>query len=132
MLLALASGDTEAGRVLKEAGLDPERIAAILRDEFRTTLASAGVQPLAEWHAVTEVSGAVSLGTSAKAALRRAIDAHHRTRRRRTRVDNFDVLIGILSAELGTVPRALAIAGIDRSELIARARAAAGMTAQTC
>jgi D-alanyl-D-alanine carboxypeptidase len=33
-----------------------------------------------------------------------------------------DLLAGILEAELGTVPRALAIAGIDRAALATRAR----------
>jgi hypothetical protein len=32
-----------------------------------------------------------------------------------------DLLAGILEAELGTVPRALAIAGVDRVVLVARA-----------
>jgi hypothetical protein len=30
-----------------------------------------------------------------------------------------DLLLGVLQAELGTVPRALAVAGTDRTELIA-------------
>lgn len=34
------------------------------------------------------------------------------------------LLIGILQANLGTVPRMLAIAGIDRGDLIERARQA--------
>jgi D-alanyl-D-alanine carboxypeptidase len=35
-----------------------------------------------------------------------------------------NLLIGILEAEVGTVPRALALAGIDRADLAERARQA--------
>jgi hypothetical protein len=38
---------------------------------------------------------------------------------------SIDLLAGILQAELGTVPRALAIARIDVAALVARARASA-------
>jgi D-alanyl-D-alanine carboxypeptidase len=42
----------------------------------------------------------------------RASAMRHRSRRAT------DLLVGILSAELGTVPRALALAGVDRTELL--------------
>ena len=42
------------------------------------------------------------------------------------RIAGGHLLLGVLAAEAGTVPRALAIAGIDRQEL--RARAAAGLS----
>ena len=38
----------------------------------------------------------------------------------RERLAVADALVGVLRAELGTVPRALAYAGVDRSALIAR------------
>jgi hypothetical protein len=90
------------------------------------------VQPLPDVPAATEPNCGVTFGTSAKAALRRALHAAHDGRRRRGRLDSVDLLIGILGAELGTVPRALAIAGIDRAALIARAREGVGMTVQPC
>jgi D-alanyl-D-alanine carboxypeptidase len=34
------------------------------------------------------------------------------------------VLLGVLAAEVGTVPRALALAGFDRADLLARTRRA--------
>lgn len=43
---------------------------------------------------------------------------------RRWRLDDLDILVGVLGNELGTVPRALAIAGVDRTELLARVRSA--------
>jgi ATP-dependent Clp protease ATP-binding subunit ClpA len=133
MLLALAANaDTEAGRALIDAGLDHQRLTSALLDEHRKTLAFAGIQPPAEMPPAMAVDGAITFGTSAKAALRRALHAAHDGRRRRGRFDSVNMLIGILGAELGTVPRALAIAGVDRAALIARAREGAGMTGQPC
>jgi hypothetical protein len=42
--------------------------------------------------------------------------------RRRARLRGIDLLAGILEAEFGTVPRTLAIAGIDRIAMLSRAR----------
>jgi hypothetical protein len=69
----------------------------------------------------TELDSPRSLGTSAKVAFRRALIGS-RHDRRRARLRGTDLLAGILEAEFGTVPRALAIAGIDRAALLARAR----------
>jgi hypothetical protein len=124
VLLALAASDTDAGKVLVAAGLDRDRLAAALREERRQSLAFAGVGTLVQTlTAATESDRSVTFGTTAKAALARAFHASHRERSRRERLDSLDFLVGILSAELGTVPRALALAGVDRSALIARARA---------
>ena len=131
MLLALAAAaDEEAALLLAEAGLDHERLDAALRDERRQSLAFAGVKPLAEGSLeLRDSDRPVFLGTSAKAALRRGLHEHHRERRRRGRMGSTDLLIGILQAELGTVPRALALAGVDRDALVAHARAG---VAQPC
>jgi ATP-dependent Clp protease ATP-binding subunit ClpA len=122
MLLALAaSSDGDAAKVLHEAGLDHERLASAFKEERRRTLAFVGMQaPDNEVAAVTELEGPLSFGTSAKAAMRRAlIGARHE--RHRVHLRSTDLLAGILEAELGTVPRALAIAGVDRIALAARA-----------
>ena len=126
MLLALASNsDTDAGRLLNESGLDHERLASALRDEHRRSLAFAGFQPSDEEPAKTvKVDGPLLLGTSAKVAMIRALLASRRDRARRARLKDVDLLRGILLAELGTVPRALAIAGVDRMTLISRTRTA--------
>jgi hypothetical protein len=128
MLLALAaSAGTDAGRLLIESGLDHDRLAAALRAEHRQSLAFAGIQAPEEGRAeAAERDRHISMGTSAKAALGRALHARHRERPRRGHrghLEGIDVLIGVLQAELGTVPRALALAGVDRAALIARARA---------
>jgi ATP-dependent Clp protease ATP-binding subunit ClpA len=122
MLLALAaSSDGDAAKVLHEAGLDHARLASALKEERRRTLAFVGMKaPDKEAAAVTEPEGSLSLGTSAKAAMKRAlIGARHE--RHRVHLRSTDLLAGILEAELGTVPRALAIAGIDRDALASRA-----------
>lgn len=122
MLLALTAGsDGDAAKLLREAGLDHERLASALQEERRRTLAFAGMKaPDRKLVAATETESPLSLGTSAKAAVKRAlIGARHE--RHRVHLRSTDLLAGILEAELGTVPRALAIAGIDRVELASRA-----------
>lgn len=123
MLLALtASPDNEAAKLLHEFGLDQQRLESALREERRRTLAFAGIKAPAEKLVdATELNSPLSLGTSAKSAIRRALIGAHRDRRR-ARLRSIDLLAGILEAELGTVPRALAIAGIDREALMSRAR----------
>jgi hypothetical protein len=123
MLLALASNaDSDAGRLLIEAGLDHARLAAALREEHRRTLAFAGMSAPDKGPAeTTELDGAPSLGTSAKMAVRRALIGSRHERRRRGRLRGIDLLAGILEADFGTVPRALAIAGVDRDALVSRA-----------
>lgn len=124
MLLALAANsDGDAARLLNEFGLDHERLAATLREERRQTLAVVGMKSAdTKVGEATELDSPPSLGTSAKMAVRRAlIGSRHDHRRARLR--GTDLLAGILEAELGTVPRALAIAGIDRIALLSRARA---------
>ena len=122
MLLALTdSPDGDAGKLLHEAGLNHERLATALREERRRTLAFAGMKaPETRPLGATEVERSLSYGTSAKAAIKRAlVGARHE--RHRVHLRSTDLLAGILEAELGTVPRALAIAGVDRVVLVARA-----------
>jgi ATP-dependent Clp protease ATP-binding subunit ClpA len=122
VLLALAVPPGDAARVLKEFGLDHERLAAALQEERRQTLAFVGMKATeTKVGEATELDSSPSLGTSAKVAVRRALIGS-RHDRRRARLRGTDLLAGILEAEFGTVPRALAIAGIDRAALLSRAR----------
>ena len=57
------------------------------------------------------------MGTSAKIALHRALEIALARGDREIRADN--VALGVLAAELGTVPRALAIAQLDRQGIAA-------------
>jgi ATP-dependent Clp protease ATP-binding subunit ClpA len=123
MLLALATNaDSGVAGLLNEFGLDHQRLVSALREEHRRALAFAGMNTTdKELVQPTEADTSPSLGTSAKAAVRRGLIGS-RHDRHRARLRSSDLLAGILEAELGTVPRALAIAGIDRAALIARAR----------
>jgi hypothetical protein len=58
-------------------------------------------------------------GASIREALRRA-PYRARSRPDRERLAVADTLVGVLRADLGTVPRALAYAGVDRDALISR------------
>jgi ATP-dependent Clp protease ATP-binding subunit ClpA len=123
MLLALAADPAGgAARAMIESGLDHDRLEKALQEERRRTLAFAGMSaPSRELVAATVLESPVTFGTSAKSALRRGLIATREARRgRRPRIRDTELLVGILQAELGTVPRALAIAGIDRAALISR------------
>jgi ATP-dependent Clp protease ATP-binding subunit ClpA len=131
LLLALASdADSEVGRLLRESGLDHERLTSALSEERRTSLAFAGVEPLDESlpraggrdsRSPTAPAWVALWGASAKAAILRSHAIAGESSRRR--MDGIDLLLGILQAELGTLPRALAIAGVDSVALIARVSA---------
>jgi D-alanyl-D-alanine carboxypeptidase len=126
LLLALArrsSGD--AAHVLSQAGLDHDRLRAALDEETWRTLELVGVGSGAEapWIPDTTLPGARQprWGESAKAALSRAVTVA------KTRGDRHlaptHILLGVLRAHEGTVPRALAAAGVDVADLEARAEA---------
>ena len=121
MLLTLATNEeSEACRLLNESGLTYQQLVSALHEERRRTLAFAGVEPLDEKQAAaTELDRPLTLGTSAKVAIKRALIASRDGRPRRPHIQSTALLVGILQAELGTVPRTLAIAGVDRAVLIA-------------
>ena len=122
LLLALASVDAgPTGRVLADAGLDRDGIAAALEREAERSLACVGVV-LGDYRssvAHAPIRRSPRLATSAKRALERAVraalDREHR------RVTGPHLLVGILAAQVGTVPRALAAADVDRVALLTRA-----------
>ncbi|SEG30304.1 Clp amino terminal domain-containing protein, pathogenicity island component [Thermomonospora echinospora] len=119
LLLALAAdGPPAVTVVLAEAGLDYEATEAALREEHVQSLAVAGIGPVDEERLVASPrQSRPGWGASAKAALKNAELGIGRTRGAER-----NLLIGLLQAELGTVPRALAIAGVDRDALITRLR----------
>jgi ATP-dependent Clp protease ATP-binding subunit ClpA len=123
MLLTLATNEQgDACRLLNESGLTYEQLMAALREERRRTLAFAGIEPSERPTAATELDRPLTFGTSAKAAIKRALIASRERRPRRPCIQSTELLLGILQADLGTVPRTLAIAGVDRAALIARTR----------
>lgn len=123
LLLALAAEhDTECGRFLRDSELSRDSLVAALERENVRSLAYAGVAPLPKAEITADGRrapgrhrGPIRLGASARSAIQAGMKAsaiRHRPRRAT------DLLVGILSAELGTVPRALALAGVDRTELL--------------
>jgi ATP-dependent Clp protease ATP-binding subunit ClpA len=125
MLLALAADhDGDASKAMGQLGLDYARLASAFKEEHRRTLAFAGMTaPNQDLVKATELDSPLTFGTSAKTALRRGLIAARESRRgRRARMSDNELLLGILQAELGTVPRALAIAGVDRAALLACTR----------
>ena len=123
LLLAIAAGqEATTHQVLTSAGLDPRAIRDALNREFERSLSAAGVS-LAAFDFPPPSSAAErtpQLGTSAKLALERSFTSGAR----RKDLQPAHLLLGILQAQIGTVPRALALAGTDRADLAARVQQA--------
>ncbi|GAA0404746.1 hypothetical protein Acor_23680 [Acrocarpospora corrugata] len=120
LLLAIASVEgTDAHRVLVSAGLDRAAIRAALDREFAHSLASAGVSAAAFGlpPASPGPKPAADMGASARLAFERGFKYGAPRSLRPAHV-----LLGILQAQFGTVPRALALAGVDRDGLAAAVR----------
>ncbi|OLF18460.1 Clp protease N-terminal domain-containing protein [Actinophytocola xanthii] len=122
LLLAVATEpEPSVHSVLSAAGLDRDGVRAALEREFEHSLNVVGVS--AAGHDLPRPSRLPTkpaLGTSAKLALERGFGAVSRKKDLRPA----HVLLGILSAQAGTVPRALALAGVDQEDLAARTRLA--------
>lgn len=110
LLLALAElGEPELAEVDVEAALDRQ---------FEHALSAAGVQvPIPAPRALKRNPG---VGASTKQAIERAFRVS--IERGDKKVLRGHMLLGVLAAEEGTVPRALALAGVDRDALAGRVR----------
>ncbi|MGN6125378.1 MAG: Clp protease N-terminal domain-containing protein [Humibacter sp.] len=120
LLLALAGlEDSPAAVVLADVGLSHAALDAALDEERTRALAVVGIHDLDPGLlAATADLRRPSWASSTREALRRSQGAGARGRRRRT--FDLDVLYGIVTANVGTVPRALEYAGVDRDALIGR------------
>jgi hypothetical protein len=96
------------------AGLDHETVRVVLRREFEHSLRAAGVTDLTRGLPPPSPSPRrpTQIGASAKSAIERGVRAAGRAEFRPGHL-----LMGIVRAEAGTVPRALRLAGIDPVEL---------------
>jgi D-alanyl-D-alanine carboxypeptidase len=121
LLLAVAgSGERGIRELLDSVGLNEAAIRAALDREFAHRLAAAGVsvdhagmpRPT---HLCDEQP---SLGSSVKLAMERGFGSVAR----KQHVRPAHLLLGIMQATVGTVPRALALADIDRDALVQRIR----------
>jgi ATP-dependent Clp protease ATP-binding subunit ClpA len=114
LLLALASHPE-----LRGLGLDHEQLVAALAREEERSLAAIGVAAGDhELPALPRRTRSPKLATSTKLALQRALTIASRRGDRRIRAQH--LLLGVLSAEHGRVPRTLEIVGLDIQELRAR------------
>lgn len=107
--------------VLAGLGLTYDAFDRALEQERVHTLAAVGVEipdPARLAAAPRIRSARPRFGASAKDAWHRAARSARQRRSRGQRWTDIDLLIGILSAELGTVPRALARADLDRLTLL--------------
>ena len=125
ILLAIASEPgTAAQQVLASAGLDHEAIGEALEGEFADSLMGVGVSLSAFElrRPANESARTPRWGQSAKLVFQRA--AKVVAARRDRRLEATHLLLGVLRARIGTVPRALALAGVDQDGLASRAEAA--------
>ena len=124
LLLALSLQTTsDAGRVLAEAGLDHDGVRRALDAELERSLEAAGVTPAAAAVAEMPLPTAAQprWGASAKEAMKRGLTLAQ-ARRDRSILPTH-LLLGVLGANEGTVPRALDAVGVDAATLAARAEA---------
>ena len=121
VLLAVAAVEEPGTRaLLTSVGLDRAGIRAALDREFEQSLGAAGVTLGAAGtpRASRPSRGAPPLGSSVKLALERGLGSV--TRKRDLRPAH--LLLGIVRAPVGTVPRALALADVDAAALADRIR----------
>ena len=120
LLLALADdSDREPAATLAAVGLDHAGVIRALRAERSASLEAAGVTPVPEERLASTVRVTrPRWGASARRAM--IVASRMRTGpERRRRMAEKDLAIALLDLHLGTVPRALELAGIDRTALIA-------------
>ncbi len=118
LLLALACGSGPVAHTLQGCGLDFDRTRAAIDDHFERTLAAIGIDAGGFALPPAPPSANPRFGASSKLALERALRAAAERKDRRLRSEH--VLLGVLRAEAGTVPRVLAAEGVERDAIIAR------------
>ena len=132
VLLAVAASEEPSTRaLLASVGLDQAAIRTALEREFAQSLGTAGVsvdpaglpRPSPEPRAGARRgrsshprAESPPLGSSVKLALERGLGST--TRKRDLRPAH--LLLGIVQASVGTLPRALDLSGVDRAALIER------------
>ncbi len=123
-LLLAMTGEcgAEARDVLASAGLNRDAIRAALDREFRQSLAAAGVTlpPGGLPAASRDPNRRARMAASGKLVLERAL----KVAAGRGQIQPGHLLLGVLAAEAGTVPRALVLAGVNQGDLAARTQQA--------
>jgi len=127
LLLAIAAqNDTDVQRILEAAGIGYAGLKGALHREFEHNLSTAGVSLDA-----FDLPGATpdrgrhpQVAASFKLALERMASMYGGQQ-----LQPGHLLLGILQAEVGTVPRVLALSGVDRNDLLKRVRNALDLQA---
>jgi Clp amino terminal domain, pathogenicity island component len=104
---------------VQKLGLDHDEIVEALAREEERSLAAVGINR-GDYDAPVShrLADNPKLGASAKLAIQRALTVT--TKRGQRRITIANLLLGLLGAEHGRVPRALQLAGIDPHDLRAR------------
>jgi len=120
LLLALtADSGSPAAALLAEFGLDHDAVERALDEERMRSLAVVGIERLdPDLLTATRRGTRPGWAASTREVFRRTQPAGGHGRRRPAM--ELDLLSGIVTANVGTVPRALAFAGVDRDTLIGR------------
>lgn len=120
LLSAAAEPEPVTRRVLGSLGLDAAAIRRALDREFEHSLSVVGVSRSAfDLPRPTRLPSRPRLGSSAKLVMQRMFTVW-----RKKELRPAHLLLGLLSARVGTVPRALALAGVDREDAIERVKRA--------
>jgi ATP-dependent Clp protease ATP-binding subunit ClpA len=123
LLLALTQDAGAAGTLLAQAGLDHGALDDALVAENEQSLAAVGVS-LAAFDLPPMRSRSrrrPRLGTTGKRALERA--ARAALARGDRHIESAHILLGLVRAQAGTIPRVLDLAGVDQFLLAAQAEA---------
>jgi ATP-dependent Clp protease ATP-binding subunit ClpA len=117
LLLALTRQPpyTAVGEALAEAGLDHDRVQEALASERERSLLAVGISigdfDLPAPRPATKPRMAASAKSALEHSLRISLERADR------RIDGAHILLALLRAHAGTVPRALHEAGVDRAKL---------------
>lgn len=120
LLLATAEyPQSRGGAFLAVQGLDADALRAAFRAEREHALGGLGLPGFRESDLVaTPRRRKPRWGTSARESWERGF---RMARGGREHVSSLNLVVGVLSAELGTVPRALSLAGVDRHKILGHA-----------
>jgi len=114
LLLAVTNSPSPAAGVLHDAGLDDDGLRAALAAETARSLAAVGVG--VEGLQFSPFVNTPRFGQSAKLALERALKVA--LARNDRHIGSTHLTLAVLQPSVGTVPRALDGAGVDRARLI--------------
>src|SRR3954447_23079692 len=118
LLVSLAAGNDPAGHALRDVGLDPDEIREAIRRDFERVLGGVGIDASGFDLSANCRCSKPRWGASAKKSLERALVEAKRRGDRHIGCEH--ILLGLLHAEHGAVPRILHAEGIARDELTGR------------